>query len=214
MVVIESTVLIPTYILAVHLIIPAVQSTYLIPRFVYHEVYQKSKQKHDLQDQSKGYPVWFSWRKNFAQYHHAVLYVDGWKYELRLPNGDNGRPVANVRKTRSPICPGQPDDKFECFMVGWTHKEHAEILIIAETMIAGWKYDEAKRNCQHFLYELVDSILEERNKYGWYRMSDHLRKGFGKAAPGMSKALQRMRIASTSSHEVTSRGMAGERGSE
>ncbi|KAI1619521.1 hypothetical protein EDD37DRAFT_208708 [Exophiala viscosa] len=184
MVVIEST----AYLLTVHLIVPTVQSTYLLTKYAYHEVYQRSKQKHGLQDQSKGYPVWFSWRKHYARYHHAVLYVDGWKYELRLLNGENGRPVASVTRTRGPFDPGNADGKFECFVVGWTHKEHAEIQRLAETIIAGWEYNETTRNCQHFLEQLADRILEEHNKYGRYRMSDHLSKGFGKAAPGMCSA--------------------------
>lgn len=141
-------------------------------------VYGRVKQARLLRDHSKGYPVWLSLSKYHARFHHAVIFTNGYKYELRLPGGRQNHAVANVARTTVPTWPGKPAGKFKFFLVGWTHENRNTIHGVAEDIVKGWNYNEVFKNCQHFLARLQDRILAEKHSYGLKRAKRHLDKEF------------------------------------
>lgn len=134
---------------------------------------EKAREK-QLKDHNKGYPVWFSRHEHLGPCHHLVLYVNGYKYELRLPERDKP-PTAPSKSTPIPTWPGRPTGiGFKAIHIGWTNMSHEELQTKSNLLIQNWVYDMFKNNCQHFLHLLTKGMLREKFYPGWREMERQL----------------------------------------
>lgn len=91
---------------------------YFVHFFAYRKARAENQRAQELLDEGKGYPVWFSRHIYLGACHHLVLFVNGYKYELRLPNRDEP-PTAPCKATGIATWPGRAE---RSWIQGRTHR--------------------------------------------------------------------------------------------
>lgn len=128
-----------------------------------------------LQDPDKGFPVWFSLKRELGLCHHVVLYTNRKKYELRLFQGRDGPAKEHSAGTKYPPYPGRPTKSgFVAIHIGWTKRSHEEIEKAMQNIIKSWRYNMITQNCQHFLRILSDDVVDDKFDPGFEKMEYEL----------------------------------------
>ena len=122
---------------------------------------------------------------------HYVLIINGQKYELRdVSENHDGRriryrtsPISMTNITRNSCFlydPERPDERrqYSVYLIGWTTLSHEEIDSVCEALNENWQYQWIRLaesaqagNCQHFLREVADQIIEQGSftrDWGWF----------------------------------------------